>query len=343
MGIFHRQRIYCFFFAFIFTSCIQQKSPDIGHINIEIKINRFDQKLGQLTPKNSAEKNKTWQKTYPNFYSDFMNYMLEAGDPRDTLTAVKNLQQIAGDKDFLALKKSVSETFPSLKEQEAALKEAFQYMHYYFPTSKTPTFITFFSGFSVQVPIGTNYVGIGLDMFLGADAPFYPALRKSIPHYISKRFTPENIVPRVTETYLRNVIFPEPDHFDSFIDNMIYQGKILYLMDLILPDIDDTLKIGYDAQQMKWANEYQTSIWAYFISENLLFESDALKTQKYIGEAPFTPGLAAGNAAAPKLGRFIGWQIVKAYMEEKPETSISTLLDMKDGQQFLQESRYKGK
>src|SRR5690606_4515742 len=99
--------------------------------------------------------------------------------------------------------------------------------------------------------------------------------------------------------------------FDVFLDQMLYYGKILYILDQLLPHTPDTLKMGYTPAQWAWAHQYESDIWAYFISEELLFQHDLRKTQKYIGEAPFTPGLGQGRESAPKLGRFIGWKIVQ--------------------------------
>src|SRR5690606_16745400 len=120
-----------------------------------------------------------------------------------------------------------------------------------------PRFISFFSGFAVQTPVGSDYIGIGLDKFLGADSEFYPALRKSIPYYLSRRFTPENIVPRVTESYIREELYPQGELDVTLLQHMVYHGKVLHVMDCIMPDVADSLKIGYTTQQWEWANRYE--------------------------------------------------------------------------------------
>ena len=180
-------------------------------------------------------------------------------------------------------------------------------------------------------------------MFLGPDSKFYPSLKQSIPLYISRRFTPEHITPRVIETLVREEMFPEKDDVTSFLDNMVYNGKIMYLMDAIMPNVADTLKIGYTPQQLDWCKTYEASVWGYFLEENLLFETDHFKYQKYLNEAPFTPGIGERNESAPKLGVFIGWQIVKKYMEKNPEVSLQQLMEENDAQKILKESKYKPK
>ena len=51
---------------------------------------------------------------------------------------------------------------------------------------------------------------------------------------------------------------------------MVYNGKILYFMDMILPDAADTTKIGYTGKQLKWCDDFKAQIWGYFLEENLL-------------------------------------------------------------------------
>ena len=324
------------------TSCSRSNEPDISGIKLNIKIERFDQSMEQLNDANVAQVAPQLEKQYDWFYADYIQNMLAVGSMADT-TYYQNLRIVLGNPDYKALAKAVSDTYPNLTKQEAELTDAFKRMKYYFPKQKTPRFISFLSGFSVQTPIGNGYIGIGLDMFLGKDSPFYPALVQSIPQYISRRFTPENIAPRVVETYIREEVYPESDATVSLLDKMVYNGKVLYLMQKALPTAPDSLLIGYTDAQSAWCQTYEADIWAYFIDEKLIFESDYLKIQKFLTDAPFTPGLGENNQSAPKLGVWVGWQIVKNYMDKHPETSPKDLLALTDAQKILRESGYKPK
>lgn len=336
-------QIYLFFLTIILVACNHEQQPDLSKIKLQINIERFDQSLDSLNQNNIAEKHALWQKKYGQFYSDFIEHMLQVGNLQDTIELFNNYRKILQNRDFAALKGSVFQSYPDLKQEEEQLTMAFKHLRYYFPNTKTPRVIAFFSGFTVQSPINEHYIGIGLDMFLGANSPFYPALIKSIPLYISRRFTPENITPRTVETYLREELFPEPTKENlRMLDLMLYNGKIMYLMDKSMPQLADSLKIGYNMAQMNWAKEYEKDIWAWFLEENLLYETDHYKVQKHFGEAPFTPELGSHNESAPKLGVFLGWQIIRKYMKEHPHTKLTDLLSMEDAQQLLKDSRYKG-
>ncbi len=334
--------IYGFFLIIVLASCGGRERIDVSHIDVVVHIERFDKALDSLHRDNILQKNREWLNRYDYFYADYMQHMLEAGNPLDSLGIAAVLKQVIETDDFKALRSSVYTTYPDMAAQEAGLTDAFKRLKYYFPEMTVPRFIAFFSGFAMQVPVGQGYIGIGLDMFLGEDSEFYPALRESIPHYLSRRFTPENIVPRVVETYIRQELLPQNDLDVNLLQHMVYQGKILYMMDQVLPDVADSLKIGYTGQQQEWAAHYERDIWAWFLQEELLYDADYYRIQKYLGEAPFTPELGEGNESAPKLGVFIGWKIVRNYMDRHPEVSLPALLANKDAQQILDESRYRG-
>ncbi len=124
---------------------------------------------------------------------------------------------------------------------------------------------------------------------------------------------------------------------------MIYSGKVMYFMDMVLPDLADTSKIGYTGAQLKWCQQFQSKIWAWFLDQNLLYETDYPKIQKYLTEAPFTPGLGEKNESAPKLGIWTGWQIVREYMDKHPEVTLPALMADNDAQKILNGSHYKPK
>lgn len=335
-------QIYLFFLICLAAlSCNSKKSVDISNIKLNIPIERFDQELSGLNSDSISEIAAVLRKKYTWFYDDYMEKMVGAGPTWDTVYYT-NLRSILRNKDYLELSSTVAQTFPSLEKQQLELNQAFRYIKYYYPKQKFPRLISFISGFAVQTPIGNDYIGIGLDMFLGKNGDrFYPALRQSIPQYISRRFNPENISPRVIEAFIREEMFLENDSDRTLISKMVYNGKILYFMDSVLPAITDILKIGYSTEQLEWCKENEAGIWAYFLENDLLFESDYMKIQRYLSEAPFTPGLGENSSSAPKLGVWTGWQIVRQYMEKNPDISVQQLMLEKDAQKILAGSKYK--
>jgi gliding motility-associated lipoprotein GldB len=338
------KQIYLIFsICLILAACGRSKKIDVSNIPIDVKIERFDHDFDALRTKPMQQQAAYLQKKYGIFYSDYVEQVLEAGTIRDT--AYYNvLRQVFAGKAYNDLKHDVDSVYPgNMDKQNAELTDAFRRIKYYYPQKNLPKVFAYFSGFKAQTAIGNGYFGIGLDQFLGADSRFYPALTATFPHYISKRFNAENIAPRVVEGIAREDMFPENDNDRSLLAKMVYNGKILYFMDQVLPDAVDSTKIGYTNQQMSWCTEFQSKIWGFFLEQNLLYETDYQKIQTYLSEAPFTPGLGEHNSSAPKLGIWTGWQIVRQYMEKHPEVTLPQLMAMTDAQKILNESKYRPK
>ena len=334
-------QIYLFFLCLaVFISCKHDTRPDVSNIELNIKIERFDLDLYNGKNKDLMQTDKMLKVKYPIFYDDYIHRMvgnMEYKEPEILTTLYK-------DQAYTDLNAEKDSIFKDLKPQEKELTQTFKYIKYYYPQTKVPQFISFISGFSVQTPIGDNYMGIGLDMFLGKDSKFYRAIVQSVPMYLSRRFTPEYIVPRLTETFAREELFPEADEDRNLLSKMVHNGKILYFMDNVLKeDVPDSIKIGYTAKQLDWCKTYEGDIWGYFVANNLLFETDFQKTQVFVSEGPFTPGLGDKNESAPKLGNWIGWQMVRKYMDENPKVTLQQLMAERDAQKILQGSKYKPK
>lgn len=338
------KQIYLIFgIVILFTSCGGNKDIDVSNIPVDVKIERFDRDFDQLRQKPMPQQAALLQKKYGNFYADYVGQILEAGNPNDTAYFNVIRQVFAGDA-YKDLKHDVDAVFPGdMTKQNAELTDAFRRIKYYYPQKNLPKIYAYFSGFKAQTSIGDGYFGIGLDMFLGANSRFYPALRETFPHYISRRFTPAYIAPRVVEGIAREDMFPENENDKTLLSKMIYAGKLLYFTDKILPNVPDSIKIGYTTEHMKWCTEFEGKIWAYFLEENLLYETDSQKIQTYLNEAPFTPGLGEQNNSAPKLGIWIGWQIVRKYMADHSDITLQKLMAQTDAQKILNDAKYRPK
>lgn len=334
-------QIYLFFIcAITIFSCKQDKRPDVSAIKVAIKIQRFEHDLYQFRTKSPQEADALLEKKYGIFYRDFITRMV--GTPN--LTGIEVLENLYKGKAYPDLQHEVDSVYPKLNQVEDELTQTFKYIHYYYPKVKIPRFISFLSGFAYQIPIGENYMGIGLDMFLGKDSKFYPALVKSIPMYQSRRFDPAYIVPRVTEEFAKEELFKPNDEDQTLLSQMIYNGKILYFMDQVLPEnVSDTVKIGYSGRQLAWAKQFEGNIWGVFLENDVLYQTDFRKIQVYITDGPFTAGLGDKAESAPKLGVWIGWQMVKKYMSENPDVTLQQLMADNDAQKILTKSKYKPK
>jgi len=149
---------------------------------------------------------------------------------------------------------------------------------------------------------------IGLDNYLGSNHHFYDGL----PLFIREDLTNRNIMSDIAEQFAINLI-PRIE-FYTFLDKIIYYGKILYYKDLSL-DIEDRIKIGYSEEKIKWAEQNEYFVWTYFVENDILFSPDNNLINQFINDAPFSRFyLEIDNVSSEMIGKYIGWQIVKSYM-----------------------------
>ena len=151
---------------------------------------------------------------------------------------------------------------------------------------------------------------------------------------------PSQIGPDVAETYARRYI--KPPGKGSFLGQIVYFGKELYLKDLWLPNISDAEKIGYTEAEYQWAEENEEYMWRYFIEKELLYSTDPKLGARFISPAPFSKFyLEIDNESPGMLGRYLGWKIVRAYMENN-KTAIQQLM-VADADEIFKNSKYKPK
>ena len=105
----------------------------------------------------------------------------------------------------------------------------------------------------------------------------------------------------------------------TFLDAMIYEGKLLYLAQQFLPKTPEEDLLKYLPEKYEWAVENEAQIWRYFIDKQLLYSTERKVLNRFIDQAPFSKFyLDLDNQSPGSIGKFIGLSIVKQYMQKHP-------------------------
>ena len=80
-------------------------------------------------------------------------------------------------------------------------------------------------------------------------------------------------------------------------------------------------------------------MWSYFIQNKMLYSTDLNEIMKFTHEGPFTSAFSKESPA--RTAHWVGWQIVRAYMNKNPEITLQQLMDEMDAQKILTQSKYK--
>jgi hypothetical protein len=97
--------------------------------------------------------------------------------------------------------------------------------------------------------------------------------------------------------------------------------------------------IGYSRKEIQGSREFESLIWSRFIEDQVLFSTSHIIKQKYIGERPKT--VEVGEQCPGRIGTWVGWQIVKKYMETHPDVTLPQLMDVSDAAKLFKDSGYK--
>jgi uncharacterized protein YjaZ len=109
-----------------------------------------------------------------------------------------------------------------------------------------------------------------------------------------------------------------------------------------LPDYTDAERIGYTEDHIKWCQENESYMWEYFVSNKMLYSSDPKLPNRFINLAPFSKFyLEIDNETPGRVGQWVGWQIVRSYMQNN-EVSVIQLLKT-DPIELFEKSKYKPK
>ena len=261
----------------------------------------------------------------------------------DALTAFLN-DTVYG---FLATNMREKEMFSDITGLQNQLNAAFSRLSYLYPTLPAPGILFFISGFnasllfwreldSMYLPDGTSDdIAIGTDMYLGKDWEYY---NRVVYNYQKQNMRKECIPIDITTAFLFKH-FPFESKKSRLIDNMIYRGKLMYLTSVLFPNTPEYEVMGYSKEQYQWCRKNEKYIWQMMMDKHDLFKTETLVLTSYLNDGPFTSEIS--QEAPARLGTWIGWQIVRSYMENNPDVSLQDLVADHNAQHILELSNYR--
>ena len=307
---------------FCFIQC--KKNDAIEKVDIkksvDLNIERFDKLYAAATSKTLPELKNQYPFLFPTQFPDSIWYA-KLNDPI-----------------FKELNVEVSKQFPDNSKFEDDLEMLVSRIKHYFPEEKTPRVITLVNEVLIdKKAFYTNdLILISLDTYLGKNHKFY----EPFAEYQKANLEPHQILPDLVTNFAFRKIMPSQDK--TLISEMIYYGKLHYLKDLLLPETPNYQKIGYTAIQEKFCIENEFQMWSYLVDEKLLYDNNIKNYQRFIEDGPFTKFYLEIDRESPgRIGQWLGWQIVKSYMENN-DVSLDQLLKTEPTVIF-NKSKYKPK
>ncbi len=319
----------------LLISCVDEKkdecasAPDTSAIGITLNFQSLEDSLPSITSKGELVSFLT---RYPEIRDHFFQ---RPQYPSDS-AFINELYRRFTNPHLDTLLQETHRVFGNGSELKKEFEGAFAKLKYYYPSFQPPKIQTVITGLEADLLVTDSLIIVGLDYFLGAGAKYRPNMYE----YMLRRYDKSFIIPSVmllTGIDSRfNKINPEDK---TVLAEMVAYGKAYYFTKQILPCTADSILIGYTSKELEGSRSFENLIWSRFVEDEVLFSTSHMVKQKYITERPKT--LEVGEQCPGRIGTWVGWQIVRKYMQTHPDVSLPQLMDRSDAGNLFRESGYK--
>ncbi len=307
------------------------KADTFEKIKVDVKIERLEHKMFQF--KSTADVS-AFLKEHPLFVAKY----LEIPNAANETPFLNQLLEMYSNPTFKEFYQDNEKFYGDFSDLRAEINGMFSYIKYYYPDYYVPEVNTLVSGFRFDrdFAFSDSLIVIGVDYFLGKDARYRPQFYD----YMLTRYEKPYIVPMMGLAISSK--FNEYDPKDeTMLSEMIHYGKAHYFLERIMPGLPDSLNIQYTSAEMVEVDKNLDVIWGHFIEKKLLFDTNHKTKQRYIGESPKV--VMIGDNCPGRIGRWLGWQIVRKYMRENPSVTLQELMADKNAQEIFKKSKFKVK
>ncbi len=324
----------------------KESHPDVSNIEVEFDLIRLDEAVFKMDTNNLSHELDVVMDQYPSAASLYFGTLNPYTASRNRDTIAHRLGTFLKDPFFQNLQDTIGLIFGDMADLKEEYRKGYQYFKHYFPEADIANVYTMNTGFSYQRFLfedddETNALGVSLDLFLGNEYPYkrIDPQNPSFSKYLTRSFDKKHLVKKTMEILVDDQLGEV--NGVRMIDQMIHNGKRLYILDHLLPETHDSIIMEYTTEQMNWVKENELEMWAYFFDQELFYETNTMTLKKYLSPNPNSPGMP--SEAPGRTANYIGWQIVKKYMNRNPRTSMQDLINYSDAQKLLEQSKYKPK
>jgi len=304
--------------------------------SIEISVASFDRDLFGGDFSQPSALTDSLRAQYGAFYCGFVEDDIRIAACASDSTGVL-LYSFVSDPQIAETHRAVESLYTTEKRVSIAaeLQESVRRWHHFFPDSIVPGIVFYQSAWNRSIATTDNAIGIALDCYLGSEHPITQKLSPDLfPQYIKnnmdERYIQADAVKGFAAWKSRGYYVQK-----DLLSELIFYGKVMYLAEALAPDIPDSTMMSWSSEQWSWAIGAEKEIWKTMANEKVMYRSKPFEINKWFADGPFTAAAGVPQESSPQLGVWIGWNIVRQYMQRNPEIPLSALLAETDLQKIL--------
>jgi hypothetical protein len=306
---------------------------DTEAVDLELGIGRLDQDLFHTPPEEMQQASLKAYAEHGEFFQIYIEDILQ-GSPVDDPQLPLVLNAFVTDPDWASVQLAVDSVLGDLEPQRRDMEDAFKRLHVLFPDSLTPRVVAFNSGFNFGIFPTDSVLGFGVEWFIGKDHPVIGYLApEAFPQYVKDRMMPDMLAPSAVKGWLL-VHYTRDIAGSDLLTNLVETGKVLALLDALMPETDAHLKYAFSPEQLAWCIANEQLIWKDIVSKDQLFSKRSDDIARLMNDGPFTNGFPRESPG--HIGEWIGHRMVQAYLNEHPGVTFTELFAMDDPKVILQ-------
>jgi hypothetical protein len=320
----------------LISSC--NSSPldvDVRGVELNYRSERFDRDFFKTHQNDGEHADQVLYQKYGQFYVDYLEFILRLGPFGERSTA-EMCQSFLSDEAILDAYDQIQLVHdPLISDYDKGFQDAFRHHKYYFPKETIPEVVYYHSGFNFGIYPTDSLLAVGLEFYLGPNNELVQQLPGDVfPQYFREKMRPDYLVSDAVRGWL---LVKHQHTFDdsNLLGHLIYYGKVMYLVDAMMPDVEDSIKMNYRSDQMAWVIKNEPLIWRELAQQTVMFDTRVFEINKWLMDGPFTNAQNVPQDSPPRLGIWMGRQIIHDYMAANPDLTLDDLLSEENNQLIL--------
>lgn len=303
------------FWAVIFITAVM--SCDSGAASSPEVIRRFDREVLSYSMLDSAER-KAFRDSF-GCAADVVAAIVTGGECRNADDTF--LERYSSDPKMRFYVPAIEQRLGSLDSVEMSLGLARGNALRMLPAVNWPDIYGVVLTYNQSVVSADSVMLVGLNHYLGPDYEPYSYFDEYQRYAKQKRLIPYHVAEALV-----SLAYPyRPSDDATALSRMVYEGAVVESVLRLLDSADIPAALGYTDEGYDWAVKNEAPAWNAMIEKNLVHTADMAEIDRLVRPAPHTTILHPSSPG--RMGRFIGHRIVRSYLSEHADATLTEILD----------------